>query len=40
MLCSVVLVESLVLRPWWVEVCGMLSVMYGSSVFSSVFFYH
>ena len=40
MLCSVVLVEWLVLKPCCVEMCGMLFVMYGSSVFSSVFCYH
>ena len=37
MLCSAVLVESLLLKPCCVEMCGMLFVMYGSSVFSSVF---
>ena len=37
MLCSVVLVEWLLLKPCCVEMCGMLFVMYGSSVFSSVF---
>ena len=37
MLCSVVLVEWLFLKPCCVEMCGMLFVMYGSSVFSSVF---
>ena len=37
MLCSVVLVEWLLLKPCYVEMCGMLFVMYGSSVFSSVF---
>ena len=37
MLCSGVLVEWLVLKPCCVEMCGMLFVMYGSSVFSSVF---
>ena len=37
MLCSAVLVEWLVLKPWCVEMCVMLYVMYGSSVFSSVF---
>ena len=37
MLCSAVLVEWLHLKPWCVEMCGMLFVMYGSSVFSSVF---
>ena len=36
MLCSAVLVEWLLLKPSWVEMCGMLFVMYGSSVFSSV----
>ena len=36
MLCSVVLVEWLLLKPCCVEMCGMLFVMYGSSVFSSV----
>ena len=34
MLCSAVLVEWLLLKPCSVEMCGML---YGSSVFSSVF---
>ena len=37
MFCSAVLVEWLLLKPCCVEMCGMLSVMYGSSVFSSVF---
>ena len=37
MLCSAVLVECLFLEPCCVEMCGMLFVMYGSSVFSSVF---
>ena len=37
MLCSDVLVEWLPLNPCCVEICGMLVVMYGSSVFSSVF---
>ena len=37
MLCSAVLVEWLLLKPCSVELCGMLFVMYGSSVFSSVF---
>ena len=37
MLCSAVLVEWLLLKPCCVEMCGMLFVMYGSSVFSSVF---
>ena len=36
MLCSTVLVEWLLLKPCYVEMCGMLFVMYGSSVFSSV----
>ena len=36
MLCSAVLVEWLPLKPCCVEMCGMLFVMYGSSVFSSV----
>ena len=36
-LCSAVLVERLILKPSCVEMCGMLIVMYGSSVFSSVF---
>ena len=36
MLCSVVLVEWLLLKPCYVEMCGMLFVMYGSSIFSSV----
>ena len=35
-LCSAVLVEWLLLKPCCVEMCGMLFVMYGSSVFSSV----
>ena len=34
MLCSAVLIEWLLLKPCCVEMCGML---YGSSVFSSVF---
>ena len=37
MLCSPVLVEWLHLKPCCVEMCGMLFVMYGSSVFSSAF---
>ena len=37
MLCSAVLVEWSFLKPCCVEMCGMLFVMYGSSVFSSVF---
>ena len=37
MLCSAVLEEWLLLKPCCVEMCGMLFVMYGSSVFSSVF---
>ena len=37
MLCSAVLVEWLLLKPCCVEMCGVLFVMYGSSVFSSVF---
>ena len=37
MLCSAALVEWLLLKPCCVEMCGMLFVMYGSSVFSSVF---
>ena len=37
LLCSAVLVEWLLLKPCCVEMCGMLFVMYGSSVFSSVF---
>ena len=37
MLCSAVLVEWLILKPCCVEMCGMLFVMYGSSLFSSVF---
>ena len=36
MLCSAVLVELLFLKPCCVEMCGMLFVMYRSSVFSSV----
>ena len=36
-LCSAVLVEWLLLKPCCVDMCGMLLVMYGSSVFSSVF---
>ena len=36
MLCSVVLVEWLLLKPCCVEMCGMLFVMYRNSVFSSV----
>ena len=31
------LVKWLLLKPWCVEMCGMLFVMYGSNVFSSVF---
>ena len=37
MLCSAMLVEWLLLQPCCVEMCGMWFVMYGSSVFSSVF---
>ena len=37
MLCSAVLVEGLLLKSCCVEMCRMLFVMYGSSVFSSVF---
>ena len=37
MVCSGVLVEWLLLKPCYVEMCGMWCVMYGSSVFSSVF---
>ena len=37
MLCSAVLVEWLPLKPCCVKMCGMLFVIYGSSVFSSVF---
>ena len=36
MLCCAVLVEWLLLKPCCVEIRGMLFVMYGSSVFSSV----
>ena len=36
MLCSAVLVEWLLLKPWCVEMCGMLFVMYVCNVFSSV----
>ena len=35
-LCSAVLVEWLLLKPCCVKMCGMLFVMYGSSVFSNV----
>ena len=38
MLCSSVFIEWLFLKLCCVEMCGMLFVMYGSSVFSSVFF--
>ena len=37
MLCSAVLVEWLLLKPSCVAMCEMLIVIYGSSVFSSVF---
>ena len=37
MLCSAMLVEWLLLKPCCVEMCRTLFVMYGSSVFSSVF---
>ena len=40
MWCRAVLVEWLLLKSCCVEMCGLLFVMYGSSVFSSVFFYH
>ena len=36
-LCSAVLVEWFLLKPCCVDMCGMLFVMYGRSVFSSVF---
>ena len=36
MLCSAVFVEWLLLKPCYVEIYGMLFVMYGSSVLSSV----
>ena len=36
-LCSFVLAEWLLLKPCCMEILRMLSVMYGSSVFSSVF---
>ena len=36
MMCSAVLVQLLLLKPCCVQMCGMLIVMYGSSVFSSV----
>ena len=36
MLCSAVLVEWLLSKPFCVEICWMLFVMYRSSVFSSV----
>ena len=35
-LCSVVLVEWLIFKPCCVDMCGMLFVIFGSSVFSSV----
>ena len=37
MLCSVVLVEWMLLKSCCVEMCGMLFEIYGSSVFSGVF---
>ena len=37
MLCSAVLVEWLLLKPCCVEMCYMLFLMYGRSVFSGVF---
>ena len=37
MLCSAVFVVWLLLKPCCMDMCGMLFVMYGSSVFSSVF---
>ena len=37
MLCSDVLVEWLVLKSCWLEICGMLFVMYVSSGLSSMF---
>ena len=36
MLCSTVLVERMRLKPCCVDLCGILFVMFGSSVFSSV----
>ena len=38
MLYSDVPVEWLLLKPCCVEICGILFVMYGSSIFSSVFY--
>ena len=37
MLCSAILVEWLLLQPCCVEICGILFVIYGGSVVSSVF---
>ena len=37
MLCNAVFIEWLLLKPCCVEICRILFVMYGSSVFSSVF---
>ena len=37
MLCSAVLIEWLLMKLCCMEMCGMLFVMYGSSVFSSIF---
>ena len=37
MLCSAGLVQWLLLKPCCVKMCGMMFVMYGSSVFSTVF---
>ena len=37
MVCRAVLMEWLLLKPCCVDICGMLFVLYGSSVFSSVF---
>ena len=36
MLCSAMLVEWLLLKPCCIEICGMLFVIYGSSIFCKV----
>ena len=37
MLCCVLLVDRFLLKPCCVDICGKMFVIYGSSVFSSVF---
>ena len=35
--CMLTVLNALLLKPYCVEMCGMMFVMYGSSVFSGVF---